>query len=509
MNLHPVVEGLLAGLAQGGGKSVEEEEVTRGGVGGLARIYEVARNALEYRAEHLARRAAIERILRRENVFGGEAHELSEVLGQELVWARYLSENSWRRVRGQLKAVLEKYLILMKQTQAPTDFVFAVMSAELEEKINPNRDYQQFTTFAFHAIKGRVRIEDKEDEDLLLLAAVDTVYSQVDDAGLGYHLFKLLGSQGGEEVTGLPDGGLGLTYGYFCRVRKDPLWNSVTAAVRKQCGPLNLIRDMYFAKPEEFLAAVVDQEKFALLSRQVLWEQLGLMGERMARATGRSVGYIFLTKMILGVGLELPLEKAFSGQVSWVALGVNLSVPVVLMWVLAAGIKLPGESQQKRLLARAWEVMADFGAKPSEDEVYWVRRDGSRRWLAVFYVLYALLFILIFTVVFVVLSSVGFSVVSIGIFMFFVSVVAFFAFRIRQTSMVYTWQARGEQGASLVETAMLPLVIVGGALSREVARLNFLVLIFDFLLEAPFKTILRFFDRWTHFLSAKRDEMVG
>ena len=126
-----------------------------------------------------------------------------------------------------------------------------------------------------------------------------------------------------------------------------------------------------------------------------------------------------------------------------------------------------------------------------------------------FYCLYGVLFVIIFAAVFMALRWIGFSVVSMAVFGFFVSVVAFFAYRIRQSAQVYQYSPRGDGRASLGEMAMLPLVIVGGALSREVARFNFLVFIFDFLLEAPFKSILRFVDSWTHFLAVKKDEMVG
>ena len=56
---------------------------------------------------------------------------------------------------------------------------------------------------------------------------------------------------------------------------------------------------------------------------------------------------------------------------------------------------------------------------------------------------------------------------------------------------------------------MLPIVTVGSWLSRGVAKLNFLVFVFDFVLEAPFKMILRVMDNWFDFLSRKRDEVVG
>ena len=56
---------------------------------------------------------------------------------------------------------------------------------------------------------------------------------------------------------------------------------------------------------------------------------------------------------------------------------------------------------------------------------------------------------------------------------------------------------------------MLPIVVVGGYLSRGISYLNVIAFVFDFILEAPIKILLRFLDHWAQFLSLKRDEVVG
>lgn len=501
---------LLAGLSHGQKARESVEEDNRSSVSDLARIYEVARNALEYRAEHLMRRAAIERMLKRELVLSENPDQLVEVLGRELVWARYVTEDKWREtVKSGMDQVIGKYVVWLKNTNAPRDWVLGIASSEIEEKLNPNVDYQKFTNLAFVAVKDRIKIEECVDEDLVLLAAVEVVFSQMDQEGLAYHLFRLIREQGGKEIEALADGGLGVTRDYYKRLGQNKLTNAVTAAVRKQVGPLFLIRDMYFAAPQGFESEMKDKTEFEKQAKLVLKDQLKLAKTRVGRATGRSIMYVFLTKVILGVGVEIPIELLMSGQVNPIALGINLSLPVFMMWLLSAGIKLPGEREQKRLLDRAWEVLAKLGEKPPEEEIIHIN-PGKDWWQnSAFYILYGLLFVLFFAMAYLILSAVGFSPVSIVVFVFFMSVVTFFAYRIRQSALVYSYKPRLDQRASLGEVAMLPLAVVGGVVSQGVARLNFLAFVFDFLLEAPFKTILRFFDDWAHFLTVKRDEAMG
>jgi len=496
-------------LSFGKKEEAEQEESVRG-VGSLARIYETARNALEYRADHLMRRAAVERIWRREAVFGSEAEAIAARLGQELVWARYVTEAAWRKNKPDLVKIVGKYLAAGQMTQAPKDFVVMVASAEVEEKLTPNPDYQMFTGLAFRTVRERIRIEDEHaDEELVLFAAVEAVYAQTDDAGMAYHLFKLLRTQGGDEVVGKPDGGLGVAYDYWQKVRRHPRLNATSAVVRRLYGPLNLIRDMYFSDPAGFRQEVLEKTVFDGAAKKTLLEQLKMSNDRINRATARSILYVFLTKMLLGVVVEIPVESLTSGRISPLALGANLTVPVFLMWLLTLGIRTPGEKELKKLLAEAWRIVSGDAGQVNEEEVFVIRKPKWRWSRVVFWGLYAALFVVMFAAVYLVLRWVGFSFVSMVVFGFFLSVVTFFAYRIRQSALVYTFRPRTDTRLSIGEALVLPMVAVGGAVSREVARLNFLAFVFDFALEMPFKTILRFFDGWAHFLSTKQDEVVG
>lgn len=502
--MHDGMRRWLESLSFGKREEVEQEEVARG-VASLARIYETARNALEYRADHLMRRAAVERIWRREAVFGSDAEAIAARLGQELVWARYVTEAAWRRNKAELVRIFEKYLAAGQVTQAPKDFVLMVASAEIEEKLNPNTDYQLFNGLAFRTIGERIRMEGESDGELMLFAAVETVYAQTDEAGMAYHLFKLLRQQGGDEVSGQPDGGLGVAYEYWRKVRRHPRLNTTSAIVRRLVGPLNLIRDMYFSDPVGFRQSVGDEAKFTQAGKKTLREQLQRGEERVRRATARSILYVFLTKMLLGVVVEIPVESLTTGRINPLALGLNLTVPVFLMWLLTLGIRTSSERELKNLLAEAWRIVSGDGGRVDEEEVFVIRKP---RW-SVFWVLYGVLFVLMFAVVYLVLKWVGFSFVSMVVFGFFLSVVTFFAYRIRQGAQGYAFRPRTDTRLSLGEALVLPMVAVGGVVSREVARFNFLVFIFDFALEMPFKSILRFFDGWAHFLSTKQDEVVG
>jgi hypothetical protein len=107
--------------------------------------------------------------------------------------------------------------------------------------------------------------------------------------------------------------------------------------------------------------------------------------------------------------------------------------------------------------------------------------------------------------IYYVLGLIGFRFFSKFIFIFFLTIIAFFAYRINQIAQVYAWKEKIEN-SSLVDMISLPILTTGSFLSQGLTKINFLGFIFDFILEAPFKLILGFVDDWVQFLSTKKED---
>ena len=83
-------------------------------LGSIAHLYEKIRNVVEYKGEHVLRRNAIERILKR--LLWERSHHdtdhLSQVLIRELIWARYLPNDTVPKTKiKDISKVIKKYLI--------------------------------------------------------------------------------------------------------------------------------------------------------------------------------------------------------------------------------------------------------------------------------------------------------------------------------------------------------------------------------------------------------------
>lgn len=494
---------LTSRLSYGDIKPQNNRENSHGFVETLAGVYERARNALEYRAENLVRRAAIERILKRIVILTKDPVKISDNLLTELRWAKYASYEEVRVLEKEtLIKVLTKYIDFIGGT-VPTEWILKIASAEIEELFNLNTDYKQFTFFAYQVIRQKVLLKNP-DLDLLTYFATDKIYAGSDNEQIAYHILGLAGptvtKENFEEAWKL-----------FNLAKNHKEISRLSKFVRRQMPPLVILRDIYFFEPGTFKKIIAGKEIFEARAAEVLETQLTQMSGKIATAGVRSVLYVFLTKMILAFGLEVPFEIFVYGHLNPLPLAVNLIFPPVLMWITTMQIRIPSKKEKGFLVARAWYVLENFDSlKDERDALRGSEGEPETHNLAywVFTTLYVVFFVGIFWAIYFALGEIGYTFFSKLIFIFFLTIIAFFAYRIAQIAKVYSWKGQEDRNATFMEIVSLPILAMGSRLSQGLAKLNFLAFAFDFILEAPFKIILGFIDSWVQFLSVKKEEQI-
>lgn len=493
---------LTARLKYGTSTKQKRDDISNGFIETLAGVYEKARNALEYRAENLVRRAAIERILKRRIILNKDPVRLADRLLKELIWAKYLTLDEVKAARrSDLEKVLSKYVQFLGG-KVPQEWVIKIASAEIEELFNLNTDYKQFTFYAFQVMLQKIQITNT-NLDLLVYFATDKVYAESDDEQIAYHILSLAGEQISkekfEEAWQL--------YKYAKRSTELP---RITKYVRRQMPPLVLLRDIYFYDPSNFKKIITSEENFRTLGEEVLQNQIGKMSERISTAGIRSVLYVFLTKMILAFGMEVPFELFFYDRVAKLPLIINLLFPPFIMWVSTMQIKLPSKKEKSNLLDRTWYIIQNFDTLKAEEDALKDTIEVADQKISyhIFSVLYSIFFVGIFAGIITILGKIGYTPFSEIIFIFFLTIIAFFAYRILQITKVYSYRDSQDNKPSFIDIISLPILTIGSRLSMGLSKLNFLAFAFDFILEAPFKLILGFVDEWIQFLSTKKEEQI-
>ena len=95
-----------------------------------------------------------------------------------------------------------------------------------------------------------------------------------------------------------------------------------------------------------------------------------------------------------------------------------------------------------------------------------------------------------------------------SVFVFFVSLVSFFSYRIRQIVNLYRLDEKEGVLTPVIDFFFMPILSLGKFFSGGLARLNFLIFVFDFLIEAPFKLIFEVVEEWISFVRKRKDEII-
>src|SRR3990167_3831993 len=435
-------------------------------------LYERIRTAVEYKEDHLLRKGAILRILKRQIILENDPHVIANNLVRELIAARYLPNATLpESLIDDATARVRKYQAVAKSKaggERHLNWVLGIISAELEETlVNADED-----TVGYKLLRAYLPEWNRPDEWLDAPRAtaerLEAVQHRVQE-----------------------------------RIRH-PLSQRFLRAVKPWAVSFSLLIE----------AALEEKERGELLqSREDVHEavkRVTLRGEREARArlrrgTVRAMIYLFVTKIVFALVLELPIEWLWYHDVSMTALAINLSFPPVLMFFVGILIRPPGADNRTRILRSVDELLVAGGIPTLE-----IRVPRLRSGFTLFFmrIIYTLTFGISFGLVGFGLWLMDFTWVATVIFFFFLCIVSFFGYRLRQSAReIVVVQPKERLITTLTDFLFLPILRAGQWLSVTISRLNIFVFLFDFLFEAPFKLFLNVLEDWLSFMKEKKEEL--
>lgn len=488
-------------------------------VSALAVLYEKARNAVEFRAEHLVRRAAIERILKRRVMLNGGAAGVAENLIIELLWAKYVDSSLLDDdKKRQIHLVVTRYLIL-KQTIPNTansqwDTLMWLASSQIEEILVSAKRREALNDFFYQAVRPKVDILNNNEQftNIQVYIGIERAFAQADDALIIYHLmqmvfpewFSLDPEKVPHEAANFFD-----QLSYVRKALKHPIGEPLYRFIRRRTPPFLLIRDLFLELGDGVRPIIEKQEELEKKLSEVASKRYQEIGQKVRRAVVRSIIYIFLTKMLLALALEAPVDMFITKKIEYLSLAINAIFPPVLLFIIAGFISVPGSDNTRRLIDRIDKIIYHFDDLPQEADRF-VEKIHNRRPIltAIFSVFYVVTFLISYGFISYVLTRLHFNIASQIIFVFFTALVSFFAYRIRNSAKEYEMVDRQGFLGPLVDFFFLPVLRVGHVLSREVARLNVLIFFFDFILEAPLKVIFEVVEEWIRFIRVKKEEII-
>lgn len=493
----------------------------------FAFVYEKVRNVIEYRDDHLVRRAAIERIIRRRISLNPSGEGEGENLVRELLWARYFPTDSLSEtdIVG-VQRILDIYLSVRKdlitgrtgeQSKYLNDFLIDLLTSEIEEFLTPDVSQREniFTYFLFQSLKNKVKIEgiSPDLQNAYLIASIEKTYRKSDTPYERYHMFNVfyqpMASYTIDELADIVPK-IPQIFQKIDDTLGNPTLEKLNKFVKKQLPPFLIFFDMIKAKKADDLQTLIT-------SKEKLWPEVELLcRQKYTQSRGRlqtlgirSIIYIIITKMLLAVALEGPLSQYFYGYIHWESIIINAVFPVVMMAVIIFLTRLPGEDNTKRIFQR---IMEFIDADPEyENRVVLIAKQARIRKPALqigFSLFYLLTFAVTLYLMWIGLTALKFNLISKTIFVFFVSTIAFFAQRVKQVASEYKLIDKDTILTPFVDFFFMPILTMGKFFSSGMAKLNFFTFIFDVLIEAPYKLIIEVIEEWIRFTRSKKEEII-
>lgn len=492
----------------------------------LAIVYEKVRNAVEYREEHLVRRAAIERIVKRRLALNPDGKGEAENLLRELLWARYFPNGSLGEEDTEtIQKIIDKYLrtrltILngreKKMREYLNQFIIDLLTSEIEETLSPAeivRD-SSYTYFVYQILKEKVKITHLQEDrkDTYLLTAIDMSYRKSDRAYQRYHLFitfykpifQYSETELHELSTKFPE-----IFKKIDEIRHDPYVDNLQKFIKKQLPPFLILFDIINQKKGDIKTILSTQSSLWHIVDITCREKYQQVKNKLRGIAIKSLIYVFITKMLLAIILEYPVSLYLYGEVNTRAILINSIFPPVLMLIIIFFFKLPGEENTKKIYERIIDII-DSDLTFETQVAYISNKQKVKRpfQLFGFTVFYSLTFLITLYLIYLVLTYLEFNLVSKAIFIFFVSVISFFSYRIKRVVNEYKLEEREGILTPIVDFFFIPILTIGKFFSTEVARFNFFTVIFDFIIEAPFKLLIQVVEDWISFVKTRKDEIV-
>ncbi len=527
--LAPIIESTLGHIQAIQPPAAADGEATievHDAVSNVAWVYEKLRQVIDYQDEHLLRKNAIERILKRRLTGGVTAEEVAEPLILELIRGRYLPNSMLpASMITATTEVINAYIHLwlkiptspdQKEQEKTFDWYIGIMSVQLAELLSPVEREESLAQLMFDVTHRDIRFADEsideQTKNTLLYIAIRRALLKSDTNILRYRLF----------------------------IKFYPQWLHPTPEMIAELGPLmphaRQAIDAYILHPAgELLQRIMKKYVIIFHVFDDMVEQFGSTAaeqltlpdtvndtvktvynsrrktvvSRITRNIIRSFTYILITKMFLVLLLEVPINRLLTGSnaIHWIPIAISIGVPPLILLLIGVTIRAPGKKNEQAVA----EKVRDLLYQGDKAHAIVTPRKPFRRssfFTALYRFVYSLAFIIVFGAIVIGLSQFSFSYFDMFIFLLFLTLVSFFGIRIRLLAkeLLVVDQREGVFNV-IFDFFTLPIVQVGRWISLRAPKVNVMIFFLDVIIEAPFKAFLEAVEGFFGFMREKREEI--
>lgn len=488
----------------------------------VAAFYEHIRTIIDWKEEHLMRRAAIIRKLKRKfmdfemNNFATE--NAAEPLVMEFIRGGFFPNDTIEESKIQdVQRIIEKYVFIIKNN--PSNQLLEIAACEIEETLAPSLKEMALIDFMFAYMKERIRVADgiyqsgllkREETDIQIYIAVQQALFKFDSPIISYNLLKYKfthwDNPSPEELATISQN-IHAVLGGLEKDLNHPLGRKFYTICEKYDTPYLLLGDIL--SKNDSGKVLDDLENPATLEgsvRNAYSKRLGLLKTKIRRAAVYSTASIFITKILSLLILEIILAKLFSGHVSFISLAADVLIPTILMAVLIITIRPPSAKNMTLAIMETMKIVY----KKDKPDMYEIKspRKRSLATRLVLSFIYLLGAVISFGLIYWAFSALQFPLHSIVINIIFIALILFAGTAVRSRSEELTIEDESSGIFMFIsDILLLPVAGVGRWMSNKWKRYNAITAFFNALIDMPFSGFIEFLERWRYFIKDKKEEL--
>ena len=494
----------------------------------VASFYEKLREIVDWRGEHLLRKTAIERILKRRLTVQKVHEDFAENFLAELVRGGHFPNNriSFDQV-DEIQAVIQKYVFIaerfregqQRNRKNPTDWLFSIAAVEIEEALSKPRREHALIELMTEDLENRtqlvVRKQDTErvlpegEKRLQIYVAVQRALFKLDPTTTAYHILEKFYPDWKvptQETLAYVGGHLEVLHENIQKILVHPYGERFYQLAEKYDTPYLILHDILSDDSTRFSELINNPPTFEEAIRHSYNARHARLKRRIGRAALYSVLSVFITKVLIAFLIEIPVDRYFQQGINYLAIGLSVAIPSFLMMVLIFTAKTTSQRNFERVMMEVIKIIQP--RQRTEPFKIFPPHRKTGLLASIVYGFYLLSFLLSFGALIWGLQELRFSPSSIVIFLMFISLVLFGGTRIRQQARELMIEPTREGFLyNIFDIFSLPMIQVGRWLSGQIVRYNVFLLVLNFLVEVPFQMFVEFLEQWRGLLREKKEEI--
>jgi len=489
----------------------------------VAAFYEKIRGIIDWKEEHLLKRRAIERILKRKILM--EENNIAESLVLELIRGGHFPNDRIEEEKiTRVEKTIKKYIFILNNARVEEKkihlytWLSEIAACEIEEILSPSLRERALINYMFETLKQRIqlterilkikRVSDKEKNTQTYIAVQRALFN-LDGPVISYHLLKYyypdwkdLSAERLKEITA----NIEKIKRNLEKSLNHPLSDKFYQIAEKYDTPYLLLGDV-LSEDTSIKDKIYSPQEIEKATTRSYEKRVKTLKKRLGRAAFYATLSIFLTNIFSLLLIEIPFNKWVTGYFfNFFAMGIDIAVPTLIMFLLVVTIKPPGRENLPKVIMETMKIVYS----QEKQDVYEIKtfRKKNIVFSTIINLFYSIGFLIILLLIIWALSKISFPPLSYVIFIIFLSLIAFAGARIRQRAKeLQIIEERETIYHLLIDPFAVPVVQLGKWLTIKWKRYNIIAVFFSALIDMPFTVFVEFIEQWRYFLKEKKEKI--